>query len=362
MMDRAPGDAVLLPAEALDREREEDAVGERRREPVREPEVRVRLCQRRRHVLEPRREHHRPRDEAAAAEHDVRPAPRDDSAAGDRCADRSRQSRQELEPRPAWEARDAKGVELVARLRHEPRLGMRHDLYEAEHEDFRTMVRGLGGEERRALPRPVGEGRHRAPRASGSPAAKQGLLGIDVEEQYGGGGVRDFRYNAVLDEELIAHRRQRRRLRRCTTTSSAPTCATSPPRSRSSAGCRASASGELITAIAMTEPGAGSDLQGIQTTARKDGDDWVLNGSKTFITNGINCRPGHRRRQDRPGGRGREGHQPARRRARTCPASAAAATSTRSGSRRRTPPSCSSTTSACRPRTCSAARTGASST
>jgi alkylation response protein AidB-like acyl-CoA dehydrogenase len=47
-------------------------------------------------------------------------------------------------------------------------------------------------------------------------------------------------------------------------------------------------SGEIITAIAMTEPAAGSDLQGIQTTAVRDGDHWVLNGSKTFITNGIN--------------------------------------------------------------------------
>jgi alkylation response protein AidB-like acyl-CoA dehydrogenase len=47
--------------------------------------------------------------------------------------------------------------------------------------------------------------------------------------------------------------------------------------------------GELITAIAMTEPAAGSDLQGIRTTARRDGDDWVLTGSKTFITNGINA-------------------------------------------------------------------------
>jgi len=46
-------------------------------------------------------------------------------------------------------------------------------------------------------------------------------------------------------------------------------------------------SGECITAIAMTEPGAGSDLQGIRTFARKDGDDWILNGSKTFITNGF---------------------------------------------------------------------------
>ena len=48
-------------------------------------------------------------------------------------------------------------------------------------------------------------------------------------------------------------------------------------------------SGEMITAIAMTEPGAGSDLQGLRTTARRDGDDWVLSGSKTFITNGIHA-------------------------------------------------------------------------
>ena len=48
-------------------------------------------------------------------------------------------------------------------------------------------------------------------------------------------------------------------------------------------------SGELISAIAMTEPGTGSDLQGIKTRAVRDGDDWILNGSKTFITNGINA-------------------------------------------------------------------------
>ncbi len=48
-------------------------------------------------------------------------------------------------------------------------------------------------------------------------------------------------------------------------------------------------SGEMITAIAMTEPGTGSDLQGIQTSAVKDGDEWVINGAKTFITNGINA-------------------------------------------------------------------------
>ncbi|WP_171253077.1 acyl-CoA dehydrogenase family protein, partial [Acinetobacter baumannii] len=48
-------------------------------------------------------------------------------------------------------------------------------------------------------------------------------------------------------------------------------------------------SGELITAIAMTEPGAGSDLAGIRTTAVRDGDHYILNGEKTFITNGIHA-------------------------------------------------------------------------
>ena len=55
------------------------------------------------------------------------------------------------------------------------------------------------------------------------------------------------------------------------------------------------ASGELITAIAMTEPGTGSDLQSIATTAVRDGDEWVVNGAKTFITNGIQLRPRRRR-------------------------------------------------------------------
>ena len=60
------------------------------------------------------------------------------------------------------------------------------------------------------------------------------------------------------------------------------------------------AEGEIVGAIAMTEPSAGSDLQAIKTTARRDGDDYVLNGSKTFITNGCHCRPGVRGREDQP--------------------------------------------------------------
>jgi alkylation response protein AidB-like acyl-CoA dehydrogenase len=118
-------------------------------------------------------------------------------------------------------------------------------------------------------------------------AGKQGLLGTDVPEEYGGGGVKDFRYNVVIDEEIV----------HCGGSGIgfglhndvvAPyllKLATDEQKQRWLPGF---CSGELITAIAMTEPGTGSDLQGIRTSARRDGDDWVLNGTKTFITNGIN--------------------------------------------------------------------------
>jgi alkylation response protein AidB-like acyl-CoA dehydrogenase len=119
-------------------------------------------------------------------------------------------------------------------------------------------------------------------------AGKQGFLGMSVPEEYGGGGNPDFRYNVIIDEETIAGRysgigfglhndvvlpyltrlandeqKQRWLPQFCT--------------------------GEIITAIAMTEPGTGSDLQGIKTRAVKEGDHYVLNGAKTFITNGINA-------------------------------------------------------------------------
>ncbi len=111
----------------------------------------------------------------------------------------------------------------------------------------------------------------------------------------------------------------------------------------------------------MTEPGTGSDLQGITTHARRDGDDWVLNGSKTFITNGINADlviVVARTNPDVPASKGTSLLVVER----GMPASSAAATWRRSGSRRRTPPSCSSPTSGCRGRTCSARSTAGSCT
>jgi alkylation response protein AidB-like acyl-CoA dehydrogenase len=120
-------------------------------------------------------------------------------------------------------------------------------------------------------------------------AGRSGFLGMQVPEQYGGGGVDDFRFNQVLDEQIAA----------AGITGSGlgislhnDTClpyflsfCDDAQKQRWLPGI---ASGELITAVAMTEPGAGSDLAGIRTTAKRDGDHYLVNGSKTFITNGIN--------------------------------------------------------------------------
>jgi alkylation response protein AidB-like acyl-CoA dehydrogenase len=117
-------------------------------------------------------------------------------------------------------------------------------------------------------------------------AGRQGLLGLAVPEEYGGGGVDDFRYAAVLAEEFarkgaagIAVGLHNDIIGPYLTS-----LATEEQKRRWLPGF---CSGEIITAIAMTEPGAGSDLQGILTSAEDKGDHWLLNGSKTFISNGI---------------------------------------------------------------------------
>jgi alkylation response protein AidB-like acyl-CoA dehydrogenase len=164
---------------------------------------------------------------------------------------------------------------------------MRRSLYEAEHDGFRDMVRAWA--EKTVVPfHTQWEKAGIVPREVWLSGGAQGLLGMDVEEQFGGGGVRDFRYNAVLDEELtrIGASGVGFGLHNDVVGPYLRDLATDEQKKRWMPGFCA---GELITAIAMTEPGAGSDLQGIQTTARRDGDGWVLNGSKTFITNGINA-------------------------------------------------------------------------
>ncbi len=120
-------------------------------------------------------------------------------------------------------------------------------------------------------------------------AGQYGFLGMAVPEQYGGGGSRDFRFNMILAEELaaagIGGAGLGLTLHNDITTPYFIEYCNDEQAQRWLPGI---ASGELVTAIAMTEPGTGSDLAGIATTAVRDGDEYVLNGSKTFITNGIN--------------------------------------------------------------------------
>ncbi|MEV0107392.1 acyl-CoA dehydrogenase family protein [Nocardia sp. NPDC050799] len=118
-------------------------------------------------------------------------------------------------------------------------------------------------------------------------AGKQGFLGMAMPEEYGGGGVKDFRYNSIITEESV--RGQYSGLGfGLHNDVIAPYLLELANEEQKQRWLPKFCSGELITAIAMTEPGTGSDLQGIKTRAVRDGDDWVLNGAKTFITNGIN--------------------------------------------------------------------------
>jgi alkylation response protein AidB-like acyl-CoA dehydrogenase len=119
-------------------------------------------------------------------------------------------------------------------------------------------------------------------------AGKQGFLGMAVPEEYGGGGNPDFRYNTIVAEETSAGRFSGIGFA-LHNDIVAPYLLRLASEEQKQRWLPMFCTGELITAIAMTEPGAGSDLMGIKTRAVKDGDDWVLNGAKTFITNGINA-------------------------------------------------------------------------
>jgi alkylation response protein AidB-like acyl-CoA dehydrogenase len=169
---------------------------------------------------------------------------------------------------------------------------MRRTLFEDLHEDFRAsfrtfLERQVLGEENR-----YGEWERAGivPREVFARAGEGGFLGMAIPERYGGAGAEDFRLNLVIGEEtqrvgvgsvglgITLHNDicLPYFLRYCT----------DAQRERWLPGI---ASGELITALAMTEPGIGSDLAAMSTRARREGDHYVVDGSKTFITNGINA-------------------------------------------------------------------------
>ncbi len=120
-------------------------------------------------------------------------------------------------------------------------------------------------------------------------AGAQGFLAMQAPTQFGGGGIHDFRFNAIIAEELMHSGHGGAglglTLHNDITLPYFLELTTDEQKARWLPGI---CSGELITAIAMTEPGIGSDLASMNTTAIRDGDHYVVNGSKTFITNGIN--------------------------------------------------------------------------
>ncbi len=164
---------------------------------------------------------------------------------------------------------------------------MERDIFTEEHVAFRDLVRSFIAKEV-AQQHEQWERDGMVSRDVWLAAGRAGLLGIEIDEKYGGGGSQDYRYYVILGEELaragahgpgfavhndiIGPYLQR--------------LATPEQCERWLPGYCA---GEIITAIAMSEPGAGSDLQGMRTSAVRDGGHYVLNGQKTFISNGQLC-------------------------------------------------------------------------
>jgi long-chain-acyl-CoA dehydrogenase len=165
---------------------------------------------------------------------------------------------------------------------------MERTIYEADHESFRQSVKEFL--DRQVRPHLEEHLENKAiPREFWLEAGKQGFLGLEIPEEYGGSEAGDYRFNAVLTEELAK------------VNMALPSCVgihadivapylvhltTAEQKKRWLPGFCA---GEILTAIGMTEPSGGSDLAALKTTAVKDGNDYVLNGSKTFITNGYSA-------------------------------------------------------------------------
>lgn len=164
---------------------------------------------------------------------------------------------------------------------------MERTLFEPEHESFRDTVRTFL--EKEVVPHhEQWESEGIVPREVWTKAGELGLLGFMMPEEFGGGGVTDFRYNVVLQEELTRVGASGVGFALHTDLVSGYLLSYTNDEQKQRWFPKF-VSGEMITAIAMTEPGTGSDLQGIRTTAVREGDHYVVNGAKTFITNGINA-------------------------------------------------------------------------
>jgi acyl-CoA dehydrogenase len=160
-------------------------------------------------------------------------------------------------------------------------------VFTEEQEDFRQLVRDFLAKEVAPF---ISEWEHdgAVPRDIYRRVGELGIIGLGIPEEFGGGGQTDYRFNVVVQEEIN---------RGAFTLGTLRThmdvvlpyflhLANEEQRARWFPGF---VTGELFTAIAMTEPGTGSDLAGVRTVARRDGDHYVLNGAKTFISGGLHA-------------------------------------------------------------------------
>ncbi|BCJ86133.1 acyl-CoA dehydrogenase family protein [Effusibacillus dendaii] len=161
---------------------------------------------------------------------------------------------------------------------------MSHLYLKEEHRMFRNTLRKFL--EKEAVPYfDQWEEERMIPRSFWKKMGDQGYLCPDVDEKYGGSGA-DWGYSVVINEELerVGSGMVGIGLHNDIVVPYLTSYGTEEQKQRWLPGCTR---GDIITAIAMTEPGTGSDLANVRTTAARDGDHYVLNGQKTFITNGI---------------------------------------------------------------------------
>ena len=165
-------------------------------------------------------------------------------------------------------------------------MHIERSVFREDHEMFRATVRRFL--ERECVPRQSGwDKAGRVDRETWLKAGREGLLCVTLPTEYGGGGG-DFGHAAVMSEEIArlgvsglgfpVH-----------SDIIAPYIARVGNERQKQKWLPGACTGETILAIAMTEPGTGSDLKAVRTTAVRDGDEYVINGSKTFISNGLNA-------------------------------------------------------------------------
>jgi acyl-CoA dehydrogenase len=162
---------------------------------------------------------------------------------------------------------------------------MRREIFGPEHDAFRASARAFL--EKEAIPNIEDwEAAGMVDRSFWTKAAAQGFVGFEAPDEYGGADVKDFRFNAILDEEVayagaVGDNFSLQNDIIC------PYLVDLTTDDQKARWLPAFTRGEQVWAIAMSEPGMGSDLRAMTTTAAWEEDAWVINGSKTFVTSGI---------------------------------------------------------------------------